>query len=165
MISTILIYVTLELYDTHSFEWPYLLRLIWTKIVKQFVFLVQCIVFQHIFFNLWNNNTLISFLVHFLNSGIKYLICTQGPCKWGLNKATEKIPVNSVTILYILQPFPTTQIFNLWLVKWQMLAPPINIATKERQEPYEISPLQHLTRNISPLQHLTRNIPSATSYQ
>ena len=39
-------------YDTHSFEWPFLLKFLCTKIVKQFVFLVQSIVFTHMFLNL-----------------------------------------------------------------------------------------------------------------
>ena len=34
-----LIYVAVGLYDAHSFEWPYLLKFLCTKIVKQFVFL------------------------------------------------------------------------------------------------------------------------------
>ena len=42
-----------------ALEWPYLLKFICTKI--QFVFLVLCIVFQHIFLNLWKNNTFIKF--------------------------------------------------------------------------------------------------------
>ena len=37
---------------THSFEWPFLLKFLGTKIVKQFVFLVQSIVFIHMFLNL-----------------------------------------------------------------------------------------------------------------
>ena len=40
-----LIYMAVGLYDTHSFEWPFLLKFLCTKIVKQFVFLVQSIVF------------------------------------------------------------------------------------------------------------------------
>ena len=43
-------------YDTHSFEWTFLLKFLSTKIVKQFVFLVQSIVIIHMFLNLWNNN-------------------------------------------------------------------------------------------------------------
>ena len=39
-----LIFVAVVLYDTHSFEWPFLLKFLCTKIVKLFVFLVQSIV-------------------------------------------------------------------------------------------------------------------------
>ena len=35
------------LYDTLSFEWPFLLKFQCTKIVKQFVFLVQSVVFNN----------------------------------------------------------------------------------------------------------------------
>ena len=56
-----LIYVAVGLYDAHSFEWPFLIKFLWTKIVKQFVFLVQSNVFQHMSLNLWNNNSFISF--------------------------------------------------------------------------------------------------------
>ena len=35
-----LIYVAVGLYDTHSFEWAYLLKFLCTQIVKQFVILV-----------------------------------------------------------------------------------------------------------------------------
>ena len=35
-----LIYMAVGLYDTYSFEWPFLLKFLCTKIVKQFVFLV-----------------------------------------------------------------------------------------------------------------------------
>ena len=44
-----LIYMAVGLYGTHSFEWPFLLKFLCTKIVKQSVFLVQSIVFIHIF--------------------------------------------------------------------------------------------------------------------
>ena len=47
-----LLYMAVGLYDTHSFEWPFLLKFLCTKIVRQFVFLVQSIVFMHIFLNL-----------------------------------------------------------------------------------------------------------------
>ena len=36
-----LIYMAVGLYDTHSFEWPFLLKFLCTKLVEQFVFLVQ----------------------------------------------------------------------------------------------------------------------------
>ena len=42
------IYMAVGLYDTHRFEWPFLC----TKVVKQFVFLVQSIVFIHMVLNL-----------------------------------------------------------------------------------------------------------------
>ena len=45
-----LFYVAVGLYDTHSLEWPFLLKFLCTKIVKQCVFLVQSIVFQHMLF-------------------------------------------------------------------------------------------------------------------
>ena len=45
-------YMAVGLYDTHSFEWPFLLKFLYTKIVKQFVFLVQSIVIQLMFLNL-----------------------------------------------------------------------------------------------------------------
>ena len=36
--------------NPHSFEWPFLQKFYVQKIVKQFVVLVQSIVFQHMFF-------------------------------------------------------------------------------------------------------------------
>ena len=42
-------------------EWLFLPKFLCTNIVKQFVFLVQSIVFIHMFLNLWNNNAFISF--------------------------------------------------------------------------------------------------------
>ena len=36
----------------HSFEWPFLLKLLCKKIVRKCVSLVQSIVFQHMFLNL-----------------------------------------------------------------------------------------------------------------
>ena len=42
----------IELKSQPSLTWPFLLKFLCTKIVKQFVFLVQSIVFQHMFLNL-----------------------------------------------------------------------------------------------------------------
>ena len=46
------IYVAVGLNDTHSFEWPFPLKFLCTgtKIVTQFVFQVQSVVFIHTFF-------------------------------------------------------------------------------------------------------------------
>ena len=55
-----LIYMVVGLYATHSFEWPFLLKFLYTKIVKQFVFIVQRVVFTPMFLNLLNNNAVIS---------------------------------------------------------------------------------------------------------
>ena len=59
----ILIYMAVGLYDSHRFEWRFLLVFHCTKIVKQFLFLAQSIVFIHtgMFLNFLNNNAFMSF--------------------------------------------------------------------------------------------------------
>ena len=55
MYQLTLIYMAAGLHDTHSFEWPFFFKFLCTKIVKQFLFLSQSIVFIHMFLNLWNS--------------------------------------------------------------------------------------------------------------
>ena len=63
--NLILIYVAVGLqYEymiltSHSFEWNFLLKFLCTKLVKQFVFLVQSVVFINMYLNLWNINAFI----------------------------------------------------------------------------------------------------------
>ena len=81
-----LIYVAVGLFDTHCFEWPYLLKFLCTKVVKQLVFIVQSIVFQHMFFSLWNINTFISFKYIFLFWNWVFYMHSWGhvnEVKWG----------------------------------------------------------------------------------
>ena len=56
-----LIYVAVGLKDTHCFEWCFLQKFLSRKIVKQFVFLVQSIVFLAVFLNLEKYIAFISF--------------------------------------------------------------------------------------------------------
>ena len=88
-----LIYTAVGLFDSdsHIFEWPYLLKFLCTKIVKQFVFLVQVLSLYLCFLNLWNNKFLSNFFkfwnwVSYMNSGGHV---TEG-FKQGLEK-TQKI--------------------------------------------------------------------------
>ena len=73
-------------YHNHSFEWPFLLKFLCTKIVSQCVFLVQSIVFLHTFLNLWNNNAFISFYCKYIFFSLELSIIydTQGPRKIGI---------------------------------------------------------------------------------
>ena len=43
--SLALFYMAVGIYDTHSFEWPYLLKFLCTKIVRKFDFLVKIVAF------------------------------------------------------------------------------------------------------------------------
>ena len=85
-----LFYVALGLYDTHSFEWPFLLKFPCTKIVKPFVFLVQSNVFQHRwvyvfkFMKQYSFNKFLSTIFLFWN-WVFYIYALKGPRKWGLN--------------------------------------------------------------------------------
>ena len=56
-----LIYAAVGLTDTHCFEWCFLQKFLSRKIVKQFVFLVQSIVFLAVFLNLEKYIAFISF--------------------------------------------------------------------------------------------------------
>ena len=85
----------------------FLLKFLCTKIVKQFVFLVQSIVLQHMFLTLWNNNAFISFMYIFLFwNWVSYSICTQEPRTWGFIKEKEKFVFKG-------------QIANFKLVLWE----------------------------------------------
>ena len=60
-IALTLIYAAVGLNDTHCFEWCFLQKFLSRKIVKQFVFLVQSIVFLAVFLNLEKYIAFISF--------------------------------------------------------------------------------------------------------
>ena len=55
--------------------------------------------------NLWNNNALISFYVHFLNSGIEYHICTQGKKRVNTLKYGWKTVKIQATYVYVFWTF------------------------------------------------------------
>ena len=63
--NLILIYVAVglqyeyKILTSHSFELNFLLKCLRTKLVKQFVFLVQSVVFINMYLNLWNINAFI----------------------------------------------------------------------------------------------------------
>ena len=63
LLGLTLIYTAVGLKDTHCFEWYFFQKFLSKKIVKQFIFLAQSIVFLAVFLNLGKYIAFISFLV------------------------------------------------------------------------------------------------------